>query len=163
MNGTWIVVGNAVDTYVYALKKSNDPFLSPQNGQSYNLSKRGYHCDLIEEMHHEECRMKDCDLISDSQGRYKGRDAAPEKYEAQTTRHQLEQMHFAQDIAGFLATAQTDKRFERLVLCTPPHFYGVLRKELNNQVNDKITLTIQKDLVAQNKHGLDAIVDKVFA
>ncbi len=57
-------------------------------------------------------------------------------------------IRFAEDIAELLTARHNEKAFQRLVLCAPPRFLGLLREALPRSVTRDVALTLNKDLTA---------------
>jgi len=68
--------------------------------------------------------------------------------------HQMAKDRFASRIAGSINTAFAGKRFLQLAIVAPPHFLGVLRTELNNDVRDATVAEIDKDLVKSDRETI---------
>jgi protein required for attachment to host cells len=59
---------------------------------------------------------------------------------------EVEQGHFSHTLANALDQAARAKRFRRWVLVAPPHFLGMLKKELTAEVSASLMTTVDKDL-----------------
>ncbi len=68
--------------------------------------------------------------------------------------HRIEKERFAREIADRLYAFAHKGRFDQLVLVAPPHVLGDLRKELHQEVSDRIVAEVPKDLT---KHPVDRI------
>jgi protein required for attachment to host cells len=92
---------------------------------------------------HSEARLKNQDLVADSAG--KSRDphgsldpaTSPKEHEAET---------FAKLLASHVKSLHNERHFDHLILIAPPHFLGLLRKELHKPLDQLIERTIHKDL-----------------
>ena len=104
---------------------------------------------------HPEARLKNRDLVGDAAG--KTRDThgsldpatSPKDHEAQ---------NFAKLLAKHLKDMHSDQHFEQLILIAPPHFLGMLRKELPENLERLIEKTISKDLTTAS---VDDIIDYI--
>ncbi len=109
---------------------------------------------------HPEGRAHVVDLVSDTNGRkpvgvsrgvgvvrgwqggVQGRPgAAPD-----TDPKEVEAEKFARDLAAVLQKGLDDHRYQALVLVAPPHFLGLLRETVGDQVTKHLEWTLDKDL-----------------
>ena len=93
----------------------------------------------------------------DSHG--KGRHAK----ESPTDPRENEKQHFIRDLAALLDKEATRGRYDRLVLVAPPKALGYLRDALSDQVRNRITGEIDKDLVHLPIRDLPPHLGKVLA
>lgn len=97
------------------------------------------------------------DLVSDHPGRRgmgraglgdrPGLDSALEPKKA-------EAMRFARQHAEMLKRALDDHRFDELVLVAPPHFLGLLRQVLDEQVAKRLTASFDRDYLELDVEAL---------
>lgn len=66
--------------------------------------------------------------------------------EPDTDAKEVEAIKFAQALANKLDKGCRERSFDRLVLVAPPHFLGLLKGALDDQVHKRLALTISKDL-----------------
>ncbi|MDW8283663.1 MAG: host attachment protein [Myxococcales bacterium] len=102
---------------------------------------------LVEEMEHPESRHKGIDLMADRPGRTQsrmrtGRRAA---MEPDTDPREVEAMNFAQQVAQALERGLNEHAYARLVIAAAPHFLGLLRQKMSEQVAQRVVLSIDKD------------------
>ena len=93
----------------------------------------------------------------DSHGR--GRHAM----EPPTDPRENEKQHFIRDLAALLDKEAKRGRYDRLVLVAPPKALGYLRRALSDQVRDRITGEIRKDLMHLPTRDLPPHLGKVLA
>jgi len=62
---------------------------------------------------------------------------------------------FAREVGRYLDRARLDHRFDQLVLVAPPKFLGVLRKELDNEVEKLVADELPKDLAGFSARELE--------
>ena len=108
---------------------------------------------LLEELEHPASRARIRDLMADANGRKPNGQpghrnnhrpgAAPD-----TDAKEVEAMKFAQELAERLDKGRVEHRFDRLVLVAPPHFLGLLKATLDNQVQKLLAHTVDKDLTS---------------
>ena len=102
---------------------------------------------------HPESRLHDSDLVADQSGSDggsvgQGRHVLDNKTNARDT----ERTEFARNLAHRLEAAQKEKAFDRVVLIAPPSFLGLLRDNLSDEVTERVTEQIDKNLVQQPAH-----------
>ena len=106
---------------------------------------------LLEELEHPASRAKSRDLMADMNGRKPNGQpghrsnhrpgAAPD-----TDAKEVEAMKFAQELAERLDKGRLEHQFDHLVLAAPPHFLGLLKATLDDQVQRRLAHTVDKDL-----------------
>ncbi len=60
---------------------------------------------------------------------------------------EVEKGHFGHALATVLDQAMRSQRFDRWVLVAPPHFLGMLKKELTPELQKHLVATVDKDLL----------------
>jgi protein required for attachment to host cells len=68
--------------------------------------------------------------------------------ELPTQPHEVESARFAHEIAALLNRGLTDSAYERLILIAPPHFLGLLRVAISDDVAKRVELDLDKDYTA---------------
>jgi len=103
---------------------------------------------LVETFKHQESRIKSSDLASDHVGRSssKGASVHHNALAPASTPKEVEQSHFGHELGVMLDRALRAKRFRRWVLVAPPHFLGMLKKELTPELLENLMTTVDKDL-----------------
>jgi protein required for attachment to host cells len=117
---TWIIVASSSVGYLY---------------QTDNL--RNKDLILIKEFFHPRSREKGTDILTDRPGHFSTCHAARGTYEKAEPK-ELEADHFSRELVDMLNQGHNDHEFEQLILVTAPHFYGLINKHLNFNI-DKIT------------------------
>lgn len=102
---------------------------------------------------HPEARLHEGDLVSDQSGSDggsvgQGRHVLDNK----TSARDIERTEFARNLAHRLEAARKEKAFDRVVLIAPPSFLGLLRDNLSDEVMERVTEQIDKNLVQQPAH-----------
>jgi len=135
----WIVVANRVTARIFA---TDTPLGA---------------IDEVETLLHPESRVSAQSLVSDRPGRAAER-AGPggPASDPDTTQHAHEAATFAAQIAATLAHARAQARYGTLVIAAPPAFLGVLRKALDAQTQNVVTLELDKDLAHLDARALRA-------
>jgi protein required for attachment to host cells len=101
---------------------------------------------LIQELRHPESRMKLSELMTDKIEQHRnpaGR--AAYAFTQQSDPKQQEMERFAKHIAGIIAEAQSANQYQRFIIVSPPHFQGLLNKQLPEQNKAKLSLVLTKD------------------
>ena len=147
-----VLFGNGVDmtrkkTWVLVCDASRARILNEEpNGRGYTM---------VEAFEHAESRAKVRDLVADENGRkpagpsvgnngprnISGRPGA----EPDTDPKEVEAQKFARELAAALEKGLNDHAYDTLTIVAPPHFLGLMRGTLNDQVVKRLTLTIDKD------------------
>lgn len=140
---TWIIMANSVDAHVYSVENP-----------SYTL---------LETLSHPKGRLKSGDLVSDRQGHYQTDHTSRGQFSATTDPHKKEQLEFAKMIADYLESARREKRFDSLIFCAEPHFYGLFEKEVAPHVHSLIKKTIEKDYIPLSKEKRDSVIEALIA
>jgi protein required for attachment to host cells len=101
-------------------------------------------------------RADDRELITDAHPRFSGHGGvgrpaarstggpASDRQETGAQEHEVEV--FAKQIDRFLDKARIERRFDRLFVLAPPRFLGLIRKNLNKEVEKLVRDEIDKDL-----------------
>jgi protein required for attachment to host cells len=106
---------------------------------------------LLEELDHPSSRVKSRDLMADTNGRKPNGQAAGQTDQRpgaapDTEPKEVEAMKFAQELAKMLDKGRVENQFDRLVLAAPPHFLGLLKGTLDDQVQKLLAHSVDKDL-----------------
>jgi protein required for attachment to host cells len=67
---------------------------------------------------------------------------------------EVEKDGFAHTLATTLDQAMRSARFRKWVLVAPPHFLGLMRRELTSELEKHLLTTVDKDLNDLNVHDL---------
>ncbi|MBB3257968.1 protein required for attachment to host cells [Paraburkholderia bannensis] len=124
----WVVVANRVTARIFATENPLGPI------------------EEIETLLHPESRVPQQSLVSDRSGRTERSTAGRQSSDPDTAHHEHESTLFAAQVATTLAKARNDGRYGTLVLAAPPAFLGALRKALDPQTKNLVTLELDKDL-----------------
>jgi protein required for attachment to host cells len=90
-------------------------------------------------------RMDDRELTTDAHPRLRATSGpGSDRQETGAAEHEIEL--FAKEIDRFLDKARIDHRYERLFVLAPPKFLGLLRKNLDKEVEKLVRDAIDKDL-----------------
>lgn len=141
---TWILICDASRAHLYREEPNGKGFTS------------------LESFEHGESRARTRELMADANGRkpngnpggnsggnyqgiggvYMGRPGAAPDTDAKSVEH----LKFARELADRLEKGLNEHEYEGLVLIAPPHFLGLLKREVSTQVSKHIEETIDKDL-----------------
>lgn len=117
---TWILVANAAEA----------KFFTSENLRVGKL-------ELVRELTHPDSRKKVGELRSDKPGHYKTDGGAHGSY-SETDPKEVEAEHFAIQLARELKSAWDQNKYKHLVMVTPAHFHGLLKKHLDHHLADII-------------------------
>jgi protein required for attachment to host cells len=104
---------------------------------------------LVRELEHPAGRAKGRDLLTDAPGRTK-QSGSPTRpaMDPTTEPHEVESERFARSLAGILESGLAENGYQQLVLIAPPHFLGLLRAALPQNVAKHVERTLDKDYTA---------------
>jgi protein required for attachment to host cells len=113
---TWILVANSAEAKI----------LTSENLRVGKL-------ELSREFVHPDSRKKATELTSDKPGHYKT-DAGVRGAYSQADPKEVEAEHFAIELANELKSGWDHNKYKDLVVVAPAHFYGVMKKHLDNHL-----------------------------
>ncbi|NEV60797.1 host attachment protein [Thiorhodococcus minor] len=96
-------------------------------------------------------RLHGRDLISDKPGRAFDK-IGSNRHPMRTATGPKEQLavRFAKRVMGTLETDLQKQRFDRLCLVAPPHFLGLLRKQMSGALGRSVEAALTKDLTRED-------------
>ncbi len=109
----WILVANSAEAKILATDKLRTGEL-----------------DLVAEFAHPESRKKGSELMSDGPGHYKTDFGAHGAYDANDPK-EVEAENFAMQLLRELRVGLDQHKFNKLIVVTPAHFYGILKKHMH--------------------------------
>jgi protein required for attachment to host cells len=124
---TWVVAANTTLAHIYALGKTHGELTS------------------IQTLEHPEGRESASDLSFEKPGRSESHAGHASKSFENPDAKVQSNIHFARTIAKSLEAGRVQHEFHHLVLIASPHFYGLLRDELNPHLLPLIQKSIQQD------------------
>jgi protein required for attachment to host cells len=103
---------------------------------------------LLETKTHEDSRAKASALVSDQSGSRSSEGASVHHNALAPASEpkEVEKGHFAHSLAKMLDQALRSGRFRKWVLVAPPHFVGLIKKELSPELAKHLMATVDKDL-----------------
>lgn len=137
-----ILVCNASRAFIYLTKEQH-----PKNPLQ-----------LIIELNHAESRQKGLELVSDRPGHYRTDHTTRGAYTANVDPKEHEKDIFAKDIVGYLANSFKNNHFDKLIIISPSHFWGLLEKHLSKNILQSINKIIQKDYTQSTEPELREIL-----
>ena len=141
MNTTWLVIANETNANIYKINKKE--------------------FELIDNLKHPESRLTDHELVSDRPGHYRTPDTAHGAYVPDSDPHELEKVIFARTIARFLEHERSTEKFQHLIICASPHFYGLLKNELSSHVSNIIKNHYLKDYIVLETNELNKFIKDI--
>jgi protein required for attachment to host cells len=111
---------------------------------------------LLETMTHEESRSKASALASDRSGSSssQGPSVHHNALAPASAPKEVEKAAFAHSLGRTLDEGMRSRRFHGWVLVAPPHFVGLIKKELTSQLEKHLMATVDKDLTNLESHAL---------
>jgi protein required for attachment to host cells len=103
---------------------------------------------LLSEVFHEESRSKAAALATDRSGSRssKGGSVHHDALAPASSPKDVEKEHFARELGKTLEEAMRSARFHRWVLVAPPHFVGLVERQLTPELRKSLLATLDKDL-----------------
>ncbi len=137
---TWILICNASRARVFS---------TPGRGRPWTL---------IQELTHPESRLKGQAISADKPGRVQQMAGAGSRpaMEPPTPVKEVEAQRFAEHLAKVVENGHGHNTYTRLVLVAPPHFLGLLRQALSDQVTKRVTRGVDKDFTMLREDELPA-------
>ena len=138
MNTVWVLVCDAAKARLFELRHG-DP---------------SWHA--VETVVHEESRSKASELVSDHSGSRssEGGSVHHNALVPGSSPKDVEKDRFAHSLATTLDRAMRSARFQKWVLVAPPHFVGLMKKELTSELAKHLMATVDKDLSHLHVHAL---------
>jgi protein required for attachment to host cells len=105
---------------------------------------------LLQVLTHGESREKTNELVSDHSGQKssQGASAHHNALAPASSPKEVEKGHFVHALATMLDQGMRSKQFDRLALVAPPHFLGMLKKELTSELQKHLMVSVDKDLTS---------------
>jgi len=130
MNTVWILVCDSAHASIYETR-AGDPVWK-----------------VVKTLHHAASQMKTSELVTDGAGRRSSQGATSHHnaLAPSSIPKEVEKGHFAREIGGVLDEAMRSRRFARWVLVAPPHFLGIVTKELTPALEKHLLSSVDKDL-----------------
>jgi protein required for attachment to host cells len=126
----WLLVADAAQAQLYSSK----PHLKELRLERQIDNPRG--------------RARPQEIMADQPGRYaeRGKSSVKSAMEPRTGAHEVEEKRFAQELAELLRTGLNAKAYDGLALVAPPDFLGVLKGTVPPQVQQRVVISVAKDL-----------------
>ncbi len=104
---------------------------------------------------HPEGRLHEQELTTDLPGKDANK-GAPGKhgFQDKIEPKQQEAIDFAKQIARYIDDALDENKFEQLMIVAEPSFLGIFRKQLSDEVRDRISFELDKNITT---HSVDDI------
>ncbi len=152
MKTTWFIVANATKAYVYGFPAKK---LDYYTKTSSHPSKHNSHY-LVDSLEHPQGCLKSSEL-TDKPGHYLPPATTRGSFGELPSPHNEELTAFAKQISEFLDRARSSQRFQHLIICAEPRFYGILQKKLSLPVKKLVMRNIQKDYIPLGQRKLEQI------
>ena len=147
MSKVWIVLANAKIATIYS------------------VSERSRHFTLIKTIFHDESALKNSDFITDKPGHYlKNSRELRGSFEKKLNAKDITILRFAKEICDALENGRTaPKPYKAIIIVAEPHFYGLINKQANRYIQEKIKHHLPKDYThfssKKLKEELEAVLD----
>ena len=129
MNNVWVLVCDAAKARVFEIRDGNPTWHA------------------VELVLHEGSRSKASELVGGPSGTRssEGRSVHHNALAPASSPKEVEKEGFAHTLATTLDQAMRSARFRKWVLVAPPHFLGLMRKELTSELEKHLLTTVDKD------------------
>jgi len=113
---------------------------------------------LVQSLRHPESQAKGSDLVTDGSGSRSSQGASVHHnaLAPASSPKEVEKGHFAHTLSKILDQAMRSRRFSHWVLVAPPHFMGLLKKELTPELEKHLMHAVDKDLTNLGTDELSA-------
>jgi protein required for attachment to host cells len=130
MNTVWVLVCDAARARLFEIQNDDPTWRA------------------IGTLYHPESRSKTSELVGDHSGQRssQGPSVHHNALAPSSFPKDVEKGHFVHTLATMLDHAMRSKRFDRWVLVAPPHFLGMLKKELTPELEKHLMVSVDKDL-----------------
>jgi protein required for attachment to host cells len=111
---------------------------------------------LVETFSHAASRSKASELVSDRMGQRssEGRSSHQNSLAPATSPKEVDNAHFAHQLATSLEHARLSKGLRRWVLVAPPHFMGLVKNEFSPELEKDLMATFDEDLAHLDQQEL---------
>jgi protein required for attachment to host cells len=118
---------------------------------------------LVQEFEHPQSRAKGRDLLAERPGRAKQRMSANRSStEPRTPVKEVEAGRFARMLAKAVEDGVSKKACHQIALVAPPHFMGLLRKQLSPRARKLVTILLEKDYLQLDAKEVAERVRRLF-
>lgn len=118
----------------------------------------------VQELHHDESRLKTHDLVNDRPGHYNKGAQGRGAYSEKTSPKELELQHFSHELVEFLDQQWKLKSYHGVVIATSPHFESLLKEALvphEKHLGPLIKAMLTKDYTRATVKELEEIFEPV--
>ena len=137
MQNSWVLVANG------------------SQARLFDMDEKKKQLTLIKEFAHPESRMKTEQLSSDRSGHYmSGGTQGSGSFNEATDPKSYEMERFAMELAKSLDEGRASNKFGSTVLVASPHFLGLIKQNMSDQLGKTVSHTIQKDYTAINDRDM---------
>jgi len=148
MHTTWIVAADSTRARILEKRGKDEPLRE------------------LEDLYNPEGRQNNNEIVSDSRGRFWGRQGRPwgqgDSGEPQTTPVEHEVTLFARELAQYLDKGRNDHLYERLFIIADPKFLGILRTKMNKHVSEMVEQDAAYEISNWNTHQIAEFAGQKF-
>lgn len=109
---------------------------------------------LLKEMDHPESRQKNAELVTDRAGFLQSSGNGHGARQPQTDPKTHEARNFAHELSRELISGRTGNRCNRIILCAPPAFMGLLNGMLDSPTSQLVSDRLEKDYTKSSDRDL---------
>jgi protein required for attachment to host cells len=148
---TWILIANATEAFVYKATQHHHN----------EINKHAESFDPIKSLSHPDSRLKVSELVTEKSGKHDST-GANGQYESHHDAHDTEAERFAKEIAEVLEKGREANEYERLLICAPDRFLGLLNARLSKHVDRMVSERVHHDYAALNKNERNEKLSEIF-
>lgn len=126
---TWILVADASRADVFAQVDDDEQWF------------------VVDRLEHPESRLKSMEISPTDPGHAAKSKGSPRRtsLDPKMTPHDVEKKHFAEELCHYLDQRAANRDYERLWVFAPPHFLGMLRNGMTNEVGRRLSGSVAHD------------------
>lgn len=123
----------------------------------FTLDRGAEKLEELDQLRHDEARQRERDINSDRPGRQQGGGGAGSSHHGvnvEDSAREQENTVFAKHIGEYLEADRVRQNPRGLIIMAPPHFLGILRKQLSGECQKLVVQTVNKDLAQSTAQAI---------
>lgn len=121
----------------------------------YTLDRAAGKLEELDQLTHDEARQREHDINSDRPGRQQGGDGSSHHgVNVEDSAREQGNLMFAKQIGEYLEASRVKQNPRGLIIMAPPHFLGILRKQLSGECEKLVVQTVNKDLMPSTTQAI---------
>lgn len=121
----------------------------------FSLDRSAEKLEELDQLRHDEARQREHDINSDRPGRQQaGAGSSHHGVNVEDSAREQENTVFAKHIGEYLEADRVRQNPRGLIIMAPPHFLGILRKQLSGECQKLVVQTVNKDLAQSTAQAI---------